>query len=161
MSDTLFETFSTGQNNDQTLNLLLDNLDNCVYVSRCDTGELLYANKKMRTLHGWNETPLGKLCWKVFRNSNSGPCMGCLRESGSMKEGEYHTWEEYKPETGRYYKNTDSLITWAGGVKAYMQQSVDITVFKNTEYMLAQQLEGQQFLSKLLLNFSSSEDLES
>ena len=160
MSDTLFETFCTGQNNDQTLNLLLDNLDNYVYVSCCDTGELLYANKKMRTLHGWKETPLGKLCWQVFRNSGSGPCAGCLRESGSLKEGECHTWEEYKPETGRYYKNTDSLITWTGGLKAYMQQSVDITDFKNAEYMLAQQLERQQFLSKLLLNFSSSEDLE-
>lgn len=142
------------------LRALLDNLDTCVYISRCDTGELLYVNTKKFKEYEWDGDPTGKVCWRALKGKSTGPCEGCLREADTLQEGEYHTWEEYYPETGKYFKNTDSLITWTGEIKAYMRHTVDITDFKNAEITAAGQLKTQQLLSEILLNFTSGEDLE-
>ena len=44
------------------LRALLDNLDTRVYISRCDTGELLYVNTKKFKENGWDGDPTGKIC---------------------------------------------------------------------------------------------------
>jgi len=120
--------------------LLLDNLDTCVCVLHFDTGEILYANKKVREEFGLNNIEPGHLCWQVFREGAKDPCEFCPRYTGDLREGSYHIWESFNPKTKKYYQYIDSVVTWMGD-KAHMQHFMDFTEHKETEIALAKNKE--------------------
>ena len=120
--------------------LLLDNLDTCLCVSRLDTGEILYANRKAREEFGLKEGT-GGVCWEIFREGAESSCKNCPKHTGDLNEGSYHIWENYNSATKKYYKNIDSVVTWMG-VQAHMRHFVDITERREAEIALAQNKEN-------------------
>ena len=119
--------------------LLLDNLDTCVCVSRFETGEILYTNRKVREEFSLKEAA-GYFCWQVFGEGTAGLCENCPRHLGGAHEGSPYIWESYNPLTKKYYRFSDSIVMWMG-IKAYMQHFMDITEHKETETALAKNKE--------------------
>ena len=117
------------------LRLLLDNLNTCVCVSCFDTCEVLYTNRKVREEFDLKEQP-GQLCWQVLKGEDSS-CRNCPKHLESLRDGNYHVWENYNPITKKYYKYINRIITWMG-TKAYMQHFMDITEHIEIEDALAE-----------------------
>ena len=136
--------------------LLLDNLDTCLYVSRIDTGEILYVNRKVCEEFNLNNKS-EFLCCRVFKEEMEGPCEYCPKYTGDLREGSYYIWENYNPITKKYYKNIDSIVTWMG-VKAHMRHFMDITERKEAEIALARNKED---LEIALENARHTNDIKS
>ena len=134
---------------EETIKLTLDNLDTCIYVTETETGEILFINERMMKEFGEKEY-YGEPCWKVLQDGFTERCDFCpvpkLLESGD----EYIIWEEHNTVTGKYYRNTDSLIRWHDGKTVHMQHSVDVTDAKKLQQDLenASRAKGD-FLSRM------------
>ncbi|MCL2009042.1 MAG: HAMP domain-containing histidine kinase [Synergistaceae bacterium] len=133
--------------------LLLDSLDTCVCVSCFDTGEILYANRKVREEFGLKDES-GRFCWQVFKEGAEGLCEDCPRYSDSLREGNYHIWEKYCPMAKKHYKHIDSIVTWMGTV-AYMQHFMDVTEQKETEEALEAALKNSRHMNDAKSEFLS------
>jgi signal transduction histidine kinase len=114
---------------------LLDRLDIGVLVAQHGTGEILYANKKMReefalppeiaagTAQRFSRSILGDDVSDGFAEK--------LAQSEANPSGtggaEARVWESRNPRNQKYYRNIETLITWRNGKPAYMYHSIDIT----------------------------------
>ena len=111
----------------KSLTRVLEGIDAHVYVADIDTFEILYMNKRMIEDYGGNF--VGKLCHKVFGNSNS-PCSHCSNPNliNNLGEpGEVYVWEGQNKKNGKWYRNYDRAIYWTGQRLVRMQIAVDIT----------------------------------
>ena len=141
------------------LQVLMENLDVCVCALRCETGELLYANRKMRDEFGLPGDCAGKSCAEIFERKH--PCCSLCPDLFLLKNQEGHlVWEEYNATTGKCYKNTDCLVDWPDGNKVRMRCFVDITEERLSEATIKKQFEQQQLLSTISLDFSSMDDTD-
>ena len=134
---------------EETLQLTLDNLNTCIYITEIETDKILFINEKMKQTFGGGEF-LGKVCWQVLQDGFTERCSFCpipkLQESGD----EYCVWEEHNTATNRHFENTDSLIKWHDGKLVHMQHSVDITDSVNLQKDLAHASRAKgDFLSRM------------
>lgn len=116
------------------LSTILDSIDALVYVADMDTYDLLFMNKKGRSLYG---EPTGKKCYSTIYN-NTSPCDFCTNhllvdELGPT--GVYH-WENRDPAQDRWYDCRDRAIQWSTGKLVRLEITTDITERKNTEMNL-------------------------
>ena len=123
----------SGRKAARAFELLLDNLEACVCVSRYDNGKLIYVNRKMREEYGLTGNPLGKRCRDAFGCDSAPDPAFCPRQSADLREGTPYTWEDCDPATGKHFRNTSSIIDWPDGTRVHMQHSVNITDLKNAE----------------------------
>jgi signal transduction histidine kinase/HPt (histidine-containing phosphotransfer) domain-containing protein len=101
---------------------LLDHLDVGVLASRRDTGEILYANKKMREDFDIPEGPEKRFCREILGDDISAPGRSEAKDAENRV-----VWESCNPRTGKYYKNIEILVAWEDGEKARMYHSIDIS----------------------------------
>ncbi len=117
---------------------LLEKLDANIYISKLDTCEILFINRKMREEFHLGESGPGLLCWKVLQSDMAGPCPFCPAYFIQKMGGVPYVWEEHNSATGKYYRNSDCLIEWFDGSKAHLQHSMDITEEKIYIHMLSE-----------------------
>lgn len=113
---------------------LMDGLNANLFITDIETYEILYMNRGMKKLMGQRE-PEGKICYQVLQKGMDGPCPFCpieeLKEKRASDPDYVCAWEEKNLLTGRIYENYDSLIRWTDGRLVHMQNSLDITDYKN------------------------------
>ena len=111
---------------EETLQLTLDNLHTCIYINEIETGKILFINENMAKEFGGGDFN-GRVCWEVLQKDFTEQCDFCPIPKLLASGDEHYVWEEHNTVTGKYYRNTDNLITWHDGRIVHMQHSVDIT----------------------------------
>lgn len=106
--------------------IILDQLEHCLFVSDVETDEILFMNQKLKDEYGLKD-PVGRHCYEVFQNRKE-RCRFC-RIPALLKEkpGTLIRWQENSLKAGRIFDNFDSLIPWGQGRLAHLQQAIDIT----------------------------------
>lgn len=101
---------------------LLDALDEIVYVSDPNTYELLYANRRCRSLLPTRDYK-GKPCYALLQGQPA-PCPYCT--NARLTPDKFYVWEFNNPSMGRHFLLKDKLIDWDGR-PARLEIAVDIT----------------------------------
>jgi signal transduction histidine kinase len=117
---------------------LLDHLDIGILVSRYDTQDILYVNKKMREEFDLSSDPSDSPEGAAPRFSRK--ILGEKIDSGVVypdADGmEHRVWESRRLTDRKYYKNIETVVTWKDGGKARMYHSIDITRHRHAEIAL-------------------------
>lgn len=143
--------------------VLLDELDDCIYVRDEDTYELLYINRMARQglPEGGAQAMIGKKCYEAFAGREE-PCESC---SASFPEPEKQTCrrQERNPVNGRYYEIKDCRLEWEGR-RVRMEIATDVTKTREAEIRLTQIRETEQIINECLKVLHASvrirEDIE-
>ncbi|MFO7618078.1 MAG: PAS domain S-box protein, partial [Thermoplasmata archaeon] len=114
------------------LTSILDKFPEFMYVSDPDTYEVLYVNKKLRSLIKGDVE--GMKCHEVFQGLAS-PCEFCTNHI-ITKTNMPHVWDHYNQNLKRHFLSTDQLITWHDGRKVRFETAIDITDQKKIEMLL-------------------------
>ncbi len=121
------------QESHRRLLTVLDSLDAAVYVADVETYEILYGNKYVRDLFG---DVVGKICWQVLQDGQSGPCDFCTKERLLTPNGEpagVNVREFQKEVTGKWYEVRDRAIRWVDGRTVVLQIGTDVSARKQAE----------------------------
>jgi len=86
-----------------------ENLNEYVYVADIDDHELIYMNRKLREMYGFDslEEIAGKKCYKVLQNCSE-PCAIC--NNNELSEGYFKEWGYYNPILDKHLVLKDSMI---------------------------------------------------
>lgn len=106
---------------------LLNSIDSFVYVSDVDTCEIIFMNDKMKKEFNILEDVVGKHCFEIFEGGKTKNCKNCYIEKIVDSNFLNCSFEEYNPNTEKFYKNTDSFIKWIDNRIVHLRQSEDIT----------------------------------
>lgn len=139
---------------------LCGGIDVQLMVTDLETNKILFANEKMNKSYNIDYNPLGKYCWEVYQTGQTAPCDFCPLETLKANPDEPIVWEAYNTLTGRWFRNTSSIIEWTDGQKAHLQQGVDITEMKEASDTLLYRLDQQKLMSKISQSFISSGSTE-
>jgi len=120
---------------DALLNLL-NGIDAMIYVTRPETGEIMFINDQMRKHYGLEGDLVGQLCYKVLQEGMDERCVFCPCHRLDADPQSVVVWEEHSTLTKRIYRNVDRYIDWLGGKKAHVQYSIDISDFMRTQESL-------------------------
>ena len=143
------------------LQRILSGTDIFLYVSDFATDEILFINDNMRRHFNLDESVVGKTCWRVFQKDLTQRCSFCPALKLEKNPEQPVIWEERSSITGKYYRNTGSLIEWTDGRLAHLQHRVEISDIKNAEAALKKRLEQQELMSAMSRSFISSGDMNS
>ncbi len=106
----------------ETLETIVEALDEIVYVSDLVTYELYYLNPAGRRLTGAYDYK-GRKCYKVLQGKDD-PCEFCT--NGCLRKERFHIWERYNETLKRHFILKDKLIHWHGKL-ARLELAVDIS----------------------------------
>ena len=121
----------------KTMRTVLDNINANIFVTEYDTYKVLFANKSFKEEVG--DDVEGKICWQSFNAGYTGPCAHCPRtilHDGKNRLAGVHWWEDYNPNTKRWYSIASTAIEWVDGQLAIMELASDITDRKLNEIEL-------------------------
>ena len=104
------------------ITIILDSIDDVIYVSDVDSYELYYLNPAGRTLTGIHDYK-GKKCYKVLQGRNN-PCEFCTNHK--LEKEKFYVWEMENDFYKRHFVLKDKLIPWQGKM-ARMEIAIDIT----------------------------------
>ena len=110
---------------------ILDSIDAMIYVADMDTYDVLYLNRRGRSLFG---DIVGKKCFKTIQRDPEGPCSFCtnhLLVDSSGPTG-VHQREIENTNNGRWYDCRDRAIRWTDGRIVRLEIATDITDRKRT-----------------------------
>ena len=105
-----------------TLESIMEALDEIVYVSDPVTYELYYLNPAGQRLTGVHDYK-GRKCYKVLQGRDD-PCSFCTNDCLSREK--FHIWEWNNQELKRHFILKDKLIPWHDKL-ARLEVAVDIT----------------------------------
>ncbi|MCL1908129.1 MAG: ATP-binding protein [Holophagaceae bacterium] len=107
-------------------------LETMIFVTDPDTDEILFANDSLKKEFGVaGANVIGKKCHAVVKHGQSDKCADCPCFKLKNEPDKPVVWEEYDPITKRTYRSVDSYIDWPTGKRVHMQQSIDVTEYKN------------------------------
>lgn len=116
----------------KSLRVMLDSVDNLIYIADPETFELLYANKTFKNYWQLQEDVGGK-CYTIIHKRTS-PCSFCTNNEIFCENlGKTHKWEYQSELTGDWLQCTDKAIEWYDGRKVRFQQATNISELKNVE----------------------------
>jgi signal transduction histidine kinase/DNA-binding response OmpR family regulator len=110
-----------------TLENILNGLDEAIYVVVPHTGEILFVNSYMKNRFKIEGDCIGQLCYKIFLKDADGICDFCPCYQLDKEPDSTVVWEMRNPLTNRIYRNTDRYIEWPDGRTVMIQHSVDVT----------------------------------
>jgi PAS domain S-box-containing protein len=143
---------------------ILNSIDAYIYATVPDTGEILFVNKKLRSLFGIADKDItGQYCYKIFRQNSEERCDFCPCFRLEREPDETVIWEEYVPEFGIHIRHSDCIIDWPNGEKVHLQHAVDITDIKCAQKHIEIRdnlLEAVNRTAILLLTSSENEKIE-
>ncbi len=95
----------------QNMDWLLDESNEGILVSDCETHEILYMNNVACRMQGWSrQDALGKKCHQVIWGADQ-PCPFCLTDT--YFSDNYQEKEICNPKNGRYYLIKSKHFQWA------------------------------------------------
>ncbi|PNV87398.1 MAG: hypothetical protein C0610_01770 [Desulfobacteraceae bacterium] len=147
------------QESHRRLLTVMDSLDAAVYVADVETYEILYGNKYVRDLYG---EVVGRTCWQVLQDGQSGPCDFCTKERLLTPDGEpagVNVREVQKKVTGKWYEVRDRAIRWVDGRKVVLQIAADVTERKQTEMDLERAHSEMETFCSILKQIGSQRTL--
>ena len=130
---------------------LLDALDEIVYVSDPNTYELLYANRRCRSLLPTRDYK-GKPCYALLQGQPA-PCPYCT--NARLTPDKFYVWEFNNPSMGRHFLLKDKLIDWDGR-PARLEIAVDITEQELLSRDTARKLETERTLVECIRRLGGS-----
>ncbi|MFH0967514.1 MAG: PAS domain S-box protein, partial [Methanobacteriota archaeon] len=110
---------------------ILDSIDARVYVADIETHELLFMNRKGRSLYG---DIGGKKCYETLQQGQNKPCPFCTNSRLVDQNGPtgVYQWEFANQKNGRWYDCRDQAIRWVDGRLVRLEIATDITDRKRT-----------------------------
>lgn len=140
---------------------ILNGMNAYLYVSDPMTGEVIFINDRMREHFDIDESCIGKPCWQLLKNEWTDRCAYCPLPELAKDPSKIITWEEQNRRTGRYYRNSDSLIQWMDGSRVHLHHRVDITDLKEVEAALTRRLKQQALMSDISRGFIETRESDS
>jgi PAS domain S-box-containing protein len=98
-----------------TLENVLNNIDEYIYVTDRNTDEILFINDAMRQHYGIESDGVGQICYKVFQDGFNERCEFCPCYKLDKDPDTTVVWQEHSTVTNRTYRNTDRYIKWING----------------------------------------------
>ena len=122
------------------LSNIFNALETMIFVSDPTTNKILFANNSLIKEFGIDaDSIVGQKCYSALKHGREDRCEYCPYTQLDKESDESVVWEEYDPVTKHTYRSHDSYINWPNGQRLHMQQSVDVTDYKNlltkTKYM--------------------------
>ncbi len=112
---------------------VLDNIDSYVYISDCETDEIMYINKKLSDSVDAPKDYIGKKCFDVLKGEST-RCINCPKKNMDSKQAdEIFEWEDRDPIRGGYLRNKGNIIDCGDGRLAFMMQSSNVTETKRMQ----------------------------
>ncbi|PKL59551.1 MAG: hypothetical protein CVV33_07240, partial [Methanomicrobiales archaeon HGW-Methanomicrobiales-4] len=130
---------------------ILDSTDALVYVADMNTHEILFMNRKGRSLFG---DITGKKCYESMQNDQNGPCPFCTNHlliDTFGPSGVFH-WEYENTKSGRWFDCRDRAIRWTDGRLVRLEIATDITERKQTEEILRQKIDELSLFNTLTIS---------
>lgn len=106
----------------ETLESIVEAMDDIVYISDPDTYEIYYLNSAGRYLTGVYDYQ-GQKCYKVLQGRND-PCTFCTNRF--LRKDSFYIWERDNKLLNRHFLLKDKLIPWRGKW-ARMEVAVDVS----------------------------------
>ena len=122
----------------EKLKVIVDAVDEVIYVADPDTYELLYLSQK--GIEGWGDI-VGRKCYEGLQNRDA-PCPFCTNDRifGDY-DGRAFVWEFQNEVTKGWYRCIDKAIDWPDGRRVRFEMAVDITKQKEAEELIRRQTE--------------------
>jgi PAS domain S-box-containing protein len=104
--------------------LVLDSIDENVYVSDPNTNEILYVNPAKKRVFG--DDIVGQKCHRAFQGLED-PCDFCTNPLIFGENlGKTHIWEFQNRKTGNWLRCIDRAIRWSDGRMVRFELAIDI-----------------------------------
>lgn len=116
------ERLLAGQIGREELSVIVEGMDEIIYVSDLDTYDLYYLNPAGRRLTGMYDYK-GRKCYQVLQG-REGPCEFCTNQC--LRRDEFHVWETQNRHFNRHFIVKDKLIPWCGR-QARLEIAIDVT----------------------------------
>ena len=120
----------------QTLESIVEALDEIVYISDPDTHEIYYLNSAGRHLTGVYDYQ-GQKCYRVLQGRND-PCPFCTNHL--LKKDSFYLWERDNKLLNRHFLLKDKLVPWRGKW-ARMEVAVDVSEHEVVSQRTREQLD--------------------
>lgn len=144
--------------NEKICPVIVNEIDNVVYISDPDTYEIIYLNRAMKKTLGMreNEEYRGKLCYELLQGLDA-PCPFCT--NASLCKDKYYTWKHYNEKLGRYFSLKDKLVEVDGHLFR-MEICTDVTESELRYRSLELQLSIEETLVQCVHALSESQNLD-
>lgn len=106
----------------ENMEIIVESMDEIVFVSDIDSYELYYINPAGRRFTGIRDYK-GMKCYNVIQGRKE-PCEFCTNSKISNEK--FYLWEQENTFLGRHFLLKDKLISWKGK-KARLEIAIDIT----------------------------------
>ncbi|MDR0443289.1 MAG: response regulator [Treponema sp.] len=126
-SDAKIRETEVAEKSGKILENILNGLDEMIYVTVPQTGEILFINEVMKKHYNIEGDCIGQFCYKVLQKGMDDRCSFCPCHQLDKDPKSIVVWTEHSTLTNKVYRNTDNYIEWPGGQTAHLQYSVDIT----------------------------------
>ena len=141
----------------QNQEMMLDEIDEIVYVSDAENYDLLYLNKSGRELpanigRNYQSTK----CHEFLFNSK-GPCKFCTMHL--LSRDKYYIWERTNKNTGQHYMLKDKLLDW-NGREARIEWAINLTEKQEQQKKLSSRLEIEKELLEGVGEMGHASNLE-
>jgi PAS domain S-box-containing protein len=124
---------ATLRESNERFKTVMDSLDAFVYVADMKTHEILFINQTGRNI--WGDV-VGKRCWNIIQNGQTGPCSFCTNDKLLDEDGDpadVIIWEIRNTVNRHWYECRDRAIRWTDGRIVRLEISTDITDRKRAE----------------------------
>lgn len=126
---------------------IMDNTGLDIYVNDYYTHEMLYVNQSMAAPYGGVDGMLGKRCWEVLYEGQTGECDYCPKDRLLDKQGrpaQVYAWDYQRPFDGRWFRVLNGAFEWVDGRMAHVVSSIDISEYKANEEVIRWMAEYDQ-----------------
>ena len=133
--------------------IVLDQVNALIYISRLDTYEILYMNSQAQQLYG---DCIGKVCWQWLQKDLDKPCAFCAINflDGDYNKEFVYIRDRYNPRNDKWYEVHDCIIDWHDGAKAKLQIAYNIDHRKKDEKKLRILHKQQELYAKIATTFN-------
>lgn len=114
----------------ESRNALLESIESMIVITDMFDDTIIFMNKKMKDLFNFDNTIIGKKCWKHLNVGCEERCSYCPKNDPECYSGKPYSWEFHSPIVNRDYRIVCSVIDWSDGAKVFLEQCDDITEVK-------------------------------
>ncbi len=127
---------------------ILNSIDELIYVSDIETGDLLFVNNAMLEAFQITESCVGKKCWEVFMDESS-RCSFCPKAILDKDPTQTYLWENVQPKLERNIRHMEKYIKWTDGKTVFLHVFVDVTDIRRAEEQLQARLRQQELMADI------------
>lgn len=137
--------------------LVVDESNDIVYLSDCETYELCYLNRSAIEMLNLKDTSewLGKKCYEVIQ-SRDRPCEFCTNRL--LNEEKFYCWDFYNEKLKRHFSIKDKLVE-IDGRKVRLELAVDTTEKEEAERQIRQKLHMEETLVSCIQTLNENTDI--